>query len=82
MFIGKEEIIVKVSLIIFNFIEIYSCKIFQIIDQCVFIFVEDIIIYIYMYIRYKNVLIDILFIFEIDDENEVLYNFLILMLNI
>lgn len=35
-----------------------------------------------MYIRYKNVLMDILFIFEIDDENEVLYNFLILMLNI
>lgn len=35
-----------------------------------------------MYIGYKNVLMDILFIFEIDDENEVLYNFLILMLNI
>lgn len=35
-----------------------------------------------MHTRYKNVLIDISFILEIDDENEVSYNSSILMLNI
>lgn len=35
-----------------------------------------------MHTRYKNVLMDISFILEIDDENEVSYNFSILMLNI
>lgn len=35
-----------------------------------------------MHTGYKNVLMDISFILEIDDENEVSYNSSILMLNI
>lgn len=35
-----------------------------------------------MHTGYKNVLMDITFILEIDDENEVSYNSSILMLNI